>query len=150
MLAAWAPAVRTAQTPRWQVLVLSHFVAVTSWVVAMTRLPRLPPEARLPYFAGFAVTLTTTGTLVTGGSFVLAGKLPPILAGLLFFLTPIYFLTALSASARLNAERLALAFGLALGPLMRLGGVPLDLVWAGLAGGTLGWLGHRFARRQWG
>jgi predicted branched-subunit amino acid permease len=150
MLAAWAPAVRTPQTPRWQVVVLSHFVAVTSWVVAMTRLPRLPPEARLPYFAGFAVTLTTTGTLVTGASFALAGTLPAILAGLLFFLTPIYFLTALSASARLTAERLALVFGLALGPLMRVIGLPLDLVWAGLAGGTLGWLGHRLARRRWG
>jgi predicted branched-subunit amino acid permease len=149
MLAAWAPAVRTPQTPRWQIVVLSHFVAVTSWVVAVTRLPRVPPEARVPYFAGFAITLTTIGTLLTGASFALAGTLPPILAGLLFFLTPIYFLTALSASARLNAERLALAFGLALGPLMRLVGLPLDLVWAGLAGGTLGWLGQRLASRRW-
>lgn len=148
MVASWATLFPSGKTARWQLLALSHFVAVTSWVVAMLRLPKLPPEARLPYFTGFAVTLTTAGTLVTGASFLLAGALPPALAGLLFFLTPIYFLTALTASARLTAERLALAFGLALGPLFRLLGAPLDLVWAGLAGGTLAWLGHRLARRR--
>ncbi len=147
MVASWAPLVGARKMARWQVLVLSHFVALTSWVVAALRLPKLPPEARLPYFTGFAVTLTASGTLVTGSSFVLAGTLPPVLAGLLFFLTPIYFLTALTASARLTAERLALALGLALGPLFRLLGLPLDLVWVGLAGGTLAWLGQHLVRR---
>lgn len=147
MVASWAPLVRTAKTSRWQLLVLSHFVAVTSWVVAMLRLPKLPPEARLAYFAGFAVTLTTAGTVVTGASYVLAGALPPAFTGLLFFLTPIYFLTALTASARLNAERLALALGLGLGPLFRFLGAPLDLVWVGLTGGTLAYIGHRLVRR---
>ena len=37
--------------------------------------------------------------------------MPPMVAGMLFFLTPVYFLTALSSSARLNAERFALAGG---------------------------------------
>jgi hypothetical protein len=123
---------------------------VTSWVVAALRLPSLPAEARLPYFAGFAVTLTTTGTLVTGLSYELAGSLPPVLAGLMFFLTPIYFLTSLSASSRLHAERIALFLGLMLGPLFRFSALPLDLVWAGVAGGTLAYIGHRLLRaRPW-
>ncbi len=143
MIASWVPMVRSQTTPRWQIVVLAHFVAVTSWVVAALRLPALPPEARLPYFAGFAVTLTTTGTLVTGVAYMLTGGLHPVLAGLLFFLTPIYFLTALTGSARLTAERLALAAGLVLGPLFHLSGLPLDLVWAGLGGGTLAYAGHR-------
>jgi predicted branched-subunit amino acid permease len=147
MLAAWVPMVRAEATPRWRLLVLSHFVALTSWVVSALRVPKLPPEARLPWFAGFGLALTTAGTLVTGGSFVLTGALPPVVAGLLFFLTPVYFLTALTASSRLVAERLALAVGLVLGPLFRWSGLPLDLVWAGLAGGTLAYLGARLARR---
>jgi len=143
MIASWVPMVRTASTPKWQIVVLAHFVAVTSWVVAALHLPRIPAEARLPYFAGFAVTLTTTGTLITGLAYMLTGGLHPVLAGLLFFLTPIYFLTALTGSARLTAERLALAAGLVLGPLFHLSGLPLDLVWAGLGGGTLAYAGHR-------
>lgn len=150
MLASWAPMVKTRSTPTWKLLALSHFVAVTSWVVSALHLPRLPPEARLAFFTGFAVTLTATGTLVTGLSYALAGSLPPVVAGLLFFLTPIYFLISLTSSARLDAERIALGLGLVLGPLFRLSGLPLDLVWAGLAGGTLAYLGHRLlaARRR--
>lgn len=148
MIASWVPMLKAERIPKWRIVLLSHCVAITSWVIAALHLPKLPAEARFPYFVGFALTLTTTGTLITGLSYLVAGTLPPVLAGMLFFLTPIYFLTALSASARLNAERLALAAGLALGPLFRLSGLPLDLVWAGLAGGTLAYLGHRLLARR--
>jgi hypothetical protein len=70
--------------------------------------------------------------------------LPPILAGALFFLTPIYFLTALTAAAGIHAERLALPIGLLLGPLFRISGLPLDLVWSGLIGGSIAYAGHQF------
>ncbi len=143
MLASWVPMVRGAATPRWQVVVLSHFVAVTSWVITALNVTKLPVEARVPYFAGFALTLASTGTLITGLSFLLAGAMPPVVAGALFFLTPIYFLTALTASAKIPAEGLALAAGLVLGPLFRFSGLPLDLVWAGVIAGTLGFVGHR-------
>jgi predicted branched-subunit amino acid permease len=99
MIASWVPMVRSEKTAKWQIVLLAHFVAVTSWVVAATRLPSLPPSARLRFFAGFAVALTTAGTIVTGLSYVLAGSLPPVLAGLLFFLTPIYFLWPISGTA---------------------------------------------------
>jgi predicted branched-subunit amino acid permease len=148
MVASWLPMVRTERTAKWQLVVLAHFVAVTSWVVAALHLPKLPVEARLPYFAGFAITLTALATLVTGVSHVLAGALPPIVAGLLAFLTPVYFLVALSGAARLTAERLALGFGLVAGPLFQVAGLPLDLVWAGLLGGTFAYLGHRLAARR--
>jgi hypothetical protein len=74
--------------------------------------------------------------------------MPPVLAGVLFFLTPIYFLTELTASARLNAERLALVAGLLLGPLFRFAELPFDLVWAGLLGGALAYAGHRVLARR--
>lgn len=148
MVASWMPMVRTERTAKWQLVVLSHFVAVTSWVVAALHLPKLPAEARLPYFAGFAITLTATATLVTGASHMVAGALPPVATGMLAFLTPVYFLVALSGAARLTAERLALGFGLVAGPLFQAAGLPLDLVWAGLVGGTLAYLGHRLADRR--
>jgi predicted branched-subunit amino acid permease len=148
MVASWVPLIQRPGTPRWQILLLSHLVAITSWVVAALHLPKLPSEARIPYFLGFSATLTLLGVITTGLSFALAGALPPVLAGTLFFLTPVYFLTALTNSARLHAEKLALAVGLLLGPLFRVSGLPLDLAWAGLTGGTLAYLGHRWLARR--
>ena len=148
MIASWVPMLKAERISIWWVMLLSHCVAVTAWVIAALHLPRLPEPARFPYFAGFAATMITISTLVTGLSYLVAGSLPSIVAGMLFFLTPVYFLVALSASARLNAERFALAAGLVLGPVFRLSGFPLDLVWAGLIGGTLAYLGHRVLARR--
>jgi predicted branched-subunit amino acid permease len=146
MVAAWVPMVRQPQTPRWRLLGLSHFVAITAWVWSFLKLPALPRAARIPYFAGFAVTLSICNIAVTAASYVLAGALPVEAAAALFFLTPIYFLTALSAAARIPAERYALAIGLVLGPLLSWLDVGLDLLWAGLGGGTLAWLAARLWR----
>lgn len=148
MVAAWVPLVKGAATPRWQLLVLSHFVAVTAWIFSLMRLPRLPREARLPYFAGFAVTLTITNILVTAVSYTLAAALPPLLAGGLLFLTPIYFLTAMTAASRLSAERLAMLLGLLLGPIFHVYGVRLGLVWSGLIGGVLAFAIHTVLRKR--
>jgi predicted branched-subunit amino acid permease len=148
MIASWVPMLNAEGVSRWRIALLSHSVAVTAWVVAALRLPKLPAPARLPYYTGFAIALVSAGTFVTGVSFIVAGALPPIVAGMLFFLTPVYFLVALSAAARINAERFALAAGLVLGPLFRFAGFPLDLVWAGVIGGTLGYAGHRLLARR--
>jgi predicted branched-subunit amino acid permease len=88
MIASWVPLVRTEKTRQWQLYLLSHFVAVTSWVVSTLRLPDIPAHGRVPFFAAFGITLATSGTVVTGATYALAGSLPPVLAGVLFFLTP--------------------------------------------------------------
>ncbi len=148
MVAAWVPMIRQRETPRWRLLVLSHFVAITAWVWSFLKLPALPRSARIPYFAGFAVTLSVCNVAITAASFLAAGALPVKIAAALFFLTPIYFLTALSAAARIAAERYALAIGLVLGPLLAWLDVGLSLLWAGLGGGTLAWLAGWLRKRQ--
>ena len=148
MVAAWVPMVRQPGTPRWRLLLLSHFVAITAWVWSFLKLPALPRSARIPYFAGFAVTLSACNIAVTAASFLLAGALPVEAAAALFFLTPIYFLTALSAAARIPAERYALAIGMVLGPLLFWLDVGLDLLWAGLGGGTLAWIAGWLRRHK--
>ena len=148
MIASWVTIVRSEKTPQWQYLVLSHVVAVTSYLFSALHMPRMAPETRIPYFTGFAVTLTALNVGVTGASYLLAGALPTVLAGALFFVTPVYFLTALTATATITAERLALALGVVLGPVFAATGLPLALVWAGVLGGGLAYLGGRFARRQ--
>jgi predicted branched-subunit amino acid permease len=148
MTAAWVPVVRNPGSPRWKLLLLSHFVAVTAWVWALMRLPSLPRSVRLSYFAGFAMTLSVLNIAITVLSFELAGTMPPLLAGSLFFLTPIYFITALSAAARHLAEKLAMPLGIVLGPLFFHMQIGLDLVWTGLIGGTIAYLADRLVRNR--
>jgi predicted branched-subunit amino acid permease len=148
MTMAWTPVVRTATTPRWLLLLLSWFVAVTAWVFAMARLPDLPREARLPFFAGFAVTLTTSNAAAVAIAYVTVGQFPPVLTAAFVFLTPIYFLYAMFGAARVRADRLAMLFGLAVGPLATVLVPGADILVAGLVAGTAAYLAGRILPPQ--
>ncbi len=137
MVAALVPEIRTRNTPTWLLLLLSHFVAVTAWVFTMQRLDRVPREGRVAFFAGFGLTLTGTNIILVGVLYGVISHLPAMLAGALFFLTPIYFLTSIWASARGIEVYLAMIIGLVLGPAFHFLSDDLGLLYAGLLGGTL-------------
>jgi hypothetical protein len=82
---------------------------------------------------------------VTAGfvGFYLAASLPPLLAGVLLFLTPMAFLCSTARNARQLVDRLALALGLAVQPVLAHFNVGLDLMWTGLGAGTLAYAVHR-------
>ncbi len=140
MTAAIMPMLRGPRTSRLRLLVLSHFVAVTAWVLAMTRLQSLPREGRAAWFAGLGLALAVASVAATGLGYWGAGELPPVLSGALVFMTPVYFLVSMSGAARSLTERLALAIGLVLTPLVGLFDTATDLLWGGLVGGTLAFL----------
>lgn len=135
------------KTKTWQLLLASHFVAVTAWVFAMRNLPELPREARLPFFLGFGGALTGFVFCITGIAYLLVEQLPQVVAGALFLLTPIYFLCSLWGAARLGADKVALAVGLVLGPVFYLYFPGFDLLLTGVIGGTLAYVGSRFMRK---
>ncbi len=148
MTMAMMPMVRVpGKTKTWQLLYISHFVAVTAWVYAMHNLPKLPRDARLPFFAGFSSSLTFCVTCVTGAAYLLLDDLPKPVAGGLFILTPIYFVCSLWGASKLSSDKAAMVIGILLGPFFYLYFPGLDLLWTGLVGGTLAYLGTRFQRR---
>ncbi|MEP3047583.1 MAG: AzlC family ABC transporter permease [Roseibium sp.] len=135
------------KTKNWHLLLASHFVAVTAWVYAMKNLPDLPREGRLPFFVGFGGAISTFVFCMTGIAYLLVERMPDIVAGALFLLTPVYFLCSLWGAARLNADKAAMIAGLAFGPLFFLCFPGLDLLWTGLVGGTIAYLVTRVMRR---
>jgi predicted branched-subunit amino acid permease len=147
MTAAIMPLLRGPRTSRLRLLALSHFVAVTAWVLAMSRLQSLPREGRAPWFAGLGMALAAGSVAATGLGYWGAGELPPVLSGALVFMTPVYFLVSMTGAARSLTERLALAIGLVLTPLVGLFDTATDLLWGGLVGGTLAFLIGRFVGR---
>jgi len=148
MTMALMPLVKVpGKTPTWKLLLASHFVAVTAWVYAMKNLPDMPRDGRLPFFIGFGGSVIIFVFTMTGISYMLVDHMPPIVAGALFLLTPIYFLCSLWGAARMNADKAAMIAGLALGPVFFVYVPGLDLLWTGLAGGTLAYLVTRIMRR---
>jgi len=148
MVVALVPELRGPRTPRWVLYVLSHFVAVTSWVLAMERLRGIPRELRTTYYAGLGSTLVLFNMVVTAIVYLVADSLPPIVSAALFLLTPMYFLTSLWGSARERAGHVAMILGLILGPLLHLVVPGFDLLGAGLIGGGIAFAFHKRAWRR--
>jgi predicted branched-subunit amino acid permease len=121
-----------------------HFVAVSSWIEGLRRLPALPRERRLATYIGFGIAFSSASVAGTVAGYLLAGGVPAPVAAVLIFVAPIYFFLSLLVTAASRMDLLAVGIGFALAPvLFRL--VPgFDLLITGLAGGTLAFL---FGRR---
>lgn len=148
MVAALVPEIRTRRTPTWVLLLVSHFIAVTAWVFTMQRIRSVPEEHRVTFFAGFGLTLISVNMLLVAVFFSVVEELPPLVAGTLFFLTPIYFLTSIWASSRDRAGHIAMIAGLALAPVFHLIAPDFDILYTGLVGGTVAWMIDRALRRR--
>ncbi len=150
MVVALVPEMRVEKTRPWVLYALSHFVAVTSWVLALDRFRNVPPEMRTTFYAGLGGTLVLGNMLVVTVVYLLAERLPEAASAALFLLTPMYFLTSLWGSARERAAHVAMVLGLGLGPLFHVLVPGFDLLAAGVLGGAAAYLWHRHARRRRG
>lgn len=143
MVVALLPLLRGEGTRLRDLLLPTHFTSVSMWVESLRLLPAMPREQRVAFCnglsAGYMATAATSGFV----GFYLAASLPPLLAGALLFLTPMSFLISTARNARVMVDRLALVFGLAIGPLLTYLHVGLDLMWTGVIGGTLAYAIHR-------
>lgn len=148
MVVVLVPELRTKRTRNWVLYLLSHFVAVTSWVLALEKLPQVPPAMRTTYYAGLGSTLILINMVVVAIVYVVAPTLPESLLAALFLLTPIYFLTSLWSSSREMASKAGMVFGLALGPVFHILLPGIDLLAAGLVGGIAAYAFHVLYRRR--
>lgn len=123
----------------------AHYVAMTMWLEGLRLLPHLPAEARLPFAMGMGNTYLGVSVLGTALGFFLAGEVPPLVALGLLFLTPLSFTILLVRNARIPSEWLALAAGFGIAPFTVSLGGGLDLMIAGIGGGTLAY----FIGRRW-
>lgn len=147
MVVSLVPEMRSSTTRPWVLYLLSHFVAVTSWVLALENLPSVPRERRTAYYFGLGLSLIVFTMAVVVVVYLVADALPPALSAALLLLTPMYFLTSLWGSARERAGHVAMVAGLVLGPLFHLAVPGFDLLATGVVGGGAAYLWHRASRR---
>lgn len=135
-------------TPSWLWPLIAHFVAITVWVESMRHLPHLPVGLRVPYYLGFAIALTCATVAGTVFGYLLSANVPPSVAAVLIFLSPIYFILSLIIVASAFLDKAAIVLGAILGPLFFYVMPGFDLLFTGLVGGTLAyggavWVGKR-------
>lgn len=130
------PVLRAPGRRRWRYYLAAHFVAVTSWTVAMQRCPAMPHERRLPYFVGFALLLWLATLAATAFGYLLAAHVPQYVTLGLVFLNPIYFMLIFVADFRQPERALALGLGAITGPLLHLVDADWGLLATGLLAGT--------------
>ncbi|MET0606262.1 MAG: AzlC family ABC transporter permease [Beijerinckiaceae bacterium] len=144
MTASLMPHLRAGGASRATLLAASHFVAVTTWVESMRRLPALPPEIRLPYFFGFGAACMAVATCFTAVGYALAGEVPASIGAGLLFMTPTFFTLSLLRGASIRADWLAIGAGFALTALFGIWlGPAAALFLAGLLGGTAAFMVER-------
>ena len=131
------PYLRDHKGRRWLEVIAMHFVAVTAWIEAHQRLGPLPPHLRLWHFIGFGFTFMMFTAISAAIGFLIAGSVPVALTAALLFFTPAYFTLSMMQSSRASSDLIAIALGMAIGPLVYLVAPDLDLLVAGLVGGTI-------------
>lgn len=140
------PVLRLPGRRTWRIYLASHFIAVTGWAVAMLRCPDLPPEQRLSFFIGFAVTLLAGSLAGTAVGFFLSGAVPAAVSLGLVFVNPIYFMLLFLGDLRARSRLLALLFGAGLAPVMHYAAPTWGLLITGIVAGTAAFL---LSRGKW-
>jgi AzlC protein len=143
MVVALLPLLRGKSTRLHELLLPTHFTAVSMWVESLRLLPAIPQEHRIAFCNGLSAGYMGTAAAFGFVGFYLAGELPPLFAGTLLFLTPMSFLVSTARNAQMLVDRLALVLGLVLGPVFTAYHIGLDLMWTGVVGGTLAYIVHR-------
>lgn len=148
MVAALVPEIREKKTSSLLLLFLSHFVAITAWVYALKRVREIPRKHRIAFFAGLGMTLTVVNSLIVFSLYGVVAELPPIAAGTLYFLTPMYFVMSIWESARQHVVYWALGLGVLVAPLSHALLPSIDMLVTGLVAGTAAYLIDRASRSK--
>lgn len=143
MVVALLPLLRTSMTRLGDMLLPTHFTSISMWVESLRLLPSVQREHRVAFCNGLSSGYMGTAVVFGFVGYYLAAGLPPLLAGVLLFLTPLSFALSTVNNARMLADKVALVLGLVLGPLLAYWHVQLDLMWTGIIGGTVAYGVHR-------
>ncbi len=129
----------------------AHFTAVTFWVESYRLLVSVPRDRRIMFANGLGSGFVSISLVATALGYVLAGKLPPLFAAGVLALTPLVFLLSTVHNGTSFVDRVGLATGLVLYPLISIYlHTGVDILVSGLVAGTLTYLLYRYRRRRRG
>jgi len=147
MVVSVLPMIRSPQTKRRQLVLVTHFIAVTLWVECFRLLPQVPRERRIAFTHGLGMGLVSVCLVATTIGYSLAANLPELFGAAILLLTPLAFLLSTARNCRQLADILALGLGLALFPLVAMLHTGLDILISGASAGTIAFGVHWWRNR---
>jgi predicted branched-subunit amino acid permease len=147
MVVSVLPIMRTPQTKRRHLLLVTHFIAVTLWVECFRLLPQVPRQRRIAFTHGLGAGLGFVCLTATALGYGLAANLPPLFAAAILLLTPLAFLLSTARNCRQLADVLALVLGLALFPLVSMLHTGVDILISGVSAGSIAYGAHWWRER---
>ena len=148
MVAALLPAMRRPGVRQRDLLLPMHLTAISVWVEGMRLLPLMPIERRIAFYNGLGTGLISGAVIGGAIGFLLAARLPPLLAAALLFFTPMAILMSSARNARTLIDGLAFGLGLVVAPIVAAQKIGLDLMWTGLIAGSIAYAVHRLREAQ--
>jgi predicted branched-subunit amino acid permease len=143
MVVALLPTIKSPDMASRKLILPSHLISISVWIEVTRLAPGLPVGSRLAFCNGIGVGFIAPSILATAAGFYLSAALPLLFGAAAMFITPMSFLVSTARNSRLLVERLALALGLVIGPVLAFHKVGLDLLWTGIIGGSLAYAVHR-------
>jgi predicted branched-subunit amino acid permease len=147
MVVSVLPMLRAPGTRKRDLILPSHFVAVTLWVECFRLLPLVPRERRIAFTVGLGVGLVMASSVANVIGYFLAASLPPMLGAAILLLTPMAFLLSAARNSARLADKIALLLGLVLFPIVLWFETGIDVLISGVAAGTIGYVVDRVRRR---
>ena len=147
MVVSVLPLMKTPQTKRRHLVLVTHFIAVTLWVECYRLLPKVPRERRIAFTHGLGCGLVTVCMVATTLGYGLAANLPPLFAAAILLLTPLAFLLSTARNCRQISDILALVLGIALFPLVSMLHTGVDILISGVTAGTIAYGVHWWRER---
>jgi predicted branched-subunit amino acid permease len=148
MVVSVLPLMRTPQTKRRQLVLATHFIAVTLWVECFRLLPQVPRQSRIAFTHGLGIGLLSVSLVATTIGYGLAANLPQLFGAAILLLTPLAFLLSTARNCRQLADILALVLGLALFPLAATLHTGVDILISGVSAGTIAYGVHWWRARE--
>src|SRR6478672_2369893 len=100
MVVSVLPLMRTPETKRRHLVLVTHFIAVTMWVECYRFLPQVPRERRIAFVHGLGTGLVSVGLTATTIGYLLAANLSELFAAAILLLTPLAFLFSTARNSR--------------------------------------------------
>ena len=147
MVVSILPMLRMPETKKRQLILPSHFIAVTLWVECFRLMPLVPRERRIAFVNGLGTGLVAQAMLATWIGYHLAANLPPLFGAAILLLTPLAFLLSTARNCRQLSDVVALLLGIVLFPLVSLLHTGVDILISGVSAGSIAYGVHWWRKR---
>ena len=134
------PLLKHKSQPKWKYYLSSHFLAVSSWLIAKDSYKKIDQRYRIDFWMGIGFGTWITAVLMTLIGYSLSDYLNKDMMIGLAIVNPVYFFCMMIGSMKNISISIAVIGGTILGPLIFLASTEWALLFAGLIGGTVAFL----------